>query len=86
MAFLKTILIILLVYFALRFTWKLAKPSLMRYIAKKMGERFQQSFGGNPFQEAPAQNEGDVTIDRKPPNAKTSNQKVGEYVDYEEVD
>ena len=86
MDFLKTILIILLVYFALRFTWKLAKPALMRYIAKKMGERFEQSFGGNPFQNKPTEKEGEITIDRKPPNSKATNQKVGEYVDFEEVD
>ena len=86
MAFLKTILIILLVYFALRFTWKLAKPYLMRYIAKKMGERFQQSFGGNPFEAASRKKEGEVTIENTLSNQKASSKKVGEYVDFEEVE
>ena len=91
MDFIRTVLIILLVFFALRFSWKLAKPYLMRYIAKKMGERFEKSFGSNPFGDHPFQNnkkekEGNVTIDRNAPNTPKSSKKVGEYVDFEEVE
>jgi len=92
MDFLKTVLIVLLVFFALRFSWKFAKPYLFKYIAKKMGERFEKSFGANPFGENPFQQtpktekEGKVTIDRDTPNAKRSSKVVGEYVDFEEVE
>ncbi|MAM27527.1 MAG: DUF4834 domain-containing protein [Flavobacteriaceae bacterium] len=91
MDFLKTVLIILLVFFALRFSWKLAKPYLMRYIARKMGERFEKSFGANPFGTNPfetqnGEEEGKVTIDRDAPNERRSSKKVGEYVDFEEVE
>ena len=91
MDFLKTVLIVLLVFFALRFFWKLAKPYLMRYIAKKMGERFEKSFGSNPFgsnpfEQAKKQAEGTVTIDHAMPNTRKASQKVGEYVDFEEVE
>lgn len=92
MDFLKTVLIILLVFFALRFSWKLAKPYLLKYIAKKMGQRFEKSFGANPFGENPfqqsskAEKEGNVTIDRDAPNTKASSKTVGEYVDFEEVE
>tara|TARA_A100000171_G_scaffold53136_1_gene77633 strand:+ start:5637 stop:5960 length:324 start_codon:yes stop_codon:yes gene_type:complete len=92
MDFLKTVLIVLLVFFALRFSWKLAKPYLFKYIAKKMGQRFEKSFGANPFGENPFQQtqkkekEGKVTIDRDTPNTRKSSKTVGEYVDFEEVD
>ncbi|RDK85417.1 DUF4834 family protein [Marinirhabdus gelatinilytica] len=92
MDFLKTLLIVLLVFFALRFTWKLAKPYLFRYIAKKMGQRFEKSFGANPFGENPfkqhgeTEKEGKVTIDRNPRNNPKNSKTVGEYVDYEEVE
>ncbi|MDX1463740.1 MAG: DUF4834 family protein [Marinirhabdus sp.] len=93
MDFLRTLLIILLVFFALRFIWSLAKPYLMRYIAKKMGERFEKSFGANPFgdsgpfqQSKRRENDGKVTIDRDTPNRSASSKKVGEYVDFEEID
>jgi hypothetical protein len=33
----------------------------------------------------PSQNEGEISID-KMPNSKSSNNDVGEYVDYEEVE
>lgn len=92
MDFLKTVLIILLVFFALRFSWKLAKPYLFKYIAKKMGQRFEKTFGANPFGDNPfqqktkAEKEGKITIEKDAPNTRTSSKTVGEYVDFEEVD
>lgn len=92
MEFLKTVLIILLVFFALRFSWKLAKPYLFKYIAKKMGQRFEKMFGANPFgdnafQQSPkTEKEGKITIDKDAPNTQKGSKTVGEYVDFEEVD
>lgn len=86
--FLKTLLIILLVYFGLKFILKWAKPYLMRYAARKMAERFEKSFGGAPFSNTEATRpEGDVTIDKQPQkNTYTSKKKVGEYIDFEEIE
>lgn len=85
---LKTLLIILLVYFGLKIILKWTKPYLMRYAARKMAERFEKSFGGNPFPPHETQRpEGDVTIDKQPQKSNyTSNRKVGEYIDFEEID
>lgn len=60
----------------------------MRYIAKKAGQKMEQAFRGSYSQERPSNSKksGDVTID-KMPNSKTKHKKkVGEYVDYEEID
>ncbi len=86
-SFLETILIILLVYYALKIILKFSKPFLMRYVAKKANERFGQVFGDNPFNTPNnKQDEGKVTIDTSKASTKTSKSSVGEYVDYEEIE
>lgn len=87
MTFLKTILIVLLVYFALKFLIKLGTPYLMRYISKKAGQQFEKFFGNVPnMNQQHQQAEGNITIDKMPKRPRQSNNKVGEYVDYEEVE
>jgi len=86
MTFLKTLLIILLVYFGLKILWKFFAPTITRYLAKKMSERFERAFQGGNFQEPSTTKEGNVTIETPPKPSKTSNNTVGEYVDYEEVE
>lgn len=86
MTFLKTILIILLVYYALKFLLKLTTPYIMRYIGKKASERFEEAFGANPNMTGQRQEEGSVTIDKVPNSHAKKSNTVGEYVDYEEVE
>ncbi|NGX84973.1 DUF4834 family protein [Aequorivita sp. KMM 9714] len=86
MSFLKTILIVLLIYFGLKFLFRLATPYLMRYISKKANQKFEEFFNTNPTAASHQQREGDISIDKMPSrNSRTTN-KVGEYVDYEEVE
>ncbi len=84
--FLKTVLIILLVYMGLKFLLKFLKPYIMRFILKKAGKQFGQAFGANPFQTKPERKEGSVSIDKMPSKERNSRTTVGEYVDYEEID
>lgn len=86
MTFLKTILIILLVYFALKFLNRLATPYIMRYVAKKAGQQFEQFFGNTTASNSQNNPEGSITIDKKPNSRTRSSKKVGEYVEYEEID
>ena len=77
--FFKTVLIIVLVYVALRFLAKLLLPYLMRYIAMKAGQKMETAFKGfGGFQE---QN----TPEPQPVEKKSKN-VVGEYIDFEEID
>lgn len=85
--FLKTVLILLLIYFGFKFLSRLLMPYLMRFIAKKAGQKFEQAFGGNPFEERPpSRKEGSISIDKAPKKKSSSHDKVGEYVEYEELD
>ena len=52
-------------------------------MGQKFESQFNQQFGG--AQNA-AEKKGKVSIDKKPKNSKGSNKKVGEYIDYEEID
>ncbi|HLV15497.1 MAG TPA: DUF4834 family protein [Xanthomarina sp.] len=82
---LRVILIILLIYYGMKILSRLFAPLLMKYVAKKAEERFGSQFG--QYQQPKQENnkEGEVSID-KVPQRTTSNKKVGEYVDYEEID
>ncbi|MBD0849747.1 DUF4834 family protein [Maribacter arenosus] len=87
MAFLKTILIILLVYYLLKILVKWFGPKLFSYAAKKTEERFRENFGGfNNQQHTHEEKIGDVIIDKKPPKRNASSKKVGEYIEFEELD
>lgn len=79
---LRTVLIILAIYYVVKVLSRIFAPLLFKYVAKKAGQRF-----GGPYntKNEPERKEGEVTID-KVPNTKTSNKKVGDYIDYEEID
>ncbi len=86
MGFLKTILIVLLVYFGLKFLFKLLKPYLIRYITKKAGQKLESFFGNMPNNQPIPEEEGKVFINKNPTPQTRSTEKMGEYVDYEEVE
>lgn len=84
--FLQTILIILLVYYGIKILVKWLTPYFLRYLTRKVGKKFEQSFGSNPYEHSKNQKVGEVTIDKGPSKNKKRKSKVGEYVDYEEID
>ncbi len=86
MGFLRTILIILLVYFGIKILARLFAPYVLRYMSKKMQERFGGQFQQQQKQNQQRQKEGETVIDRVPKTHKDSDNKMGEYIDYEEVD
>lgn len=90
MGLLRTILIILLVWYGLKILSRLFAPLLVKFVAKKAEERFGQQFGDfqNQSQKHKEQKrkEGETVIDKMPNRQKSSNDKVGEYIDYEEID
>ena len=81
----RTLLIILLIYYGVKILSRLLAPYLMKYLSKKVEKRFGQQFGGYQAQE-PSKKEGEVSIDKMPNKQPSSNKKVGEYVDFEEID
>ena len=87
MAFLKTILIILLVYYLLKILVRLFAPKILNYAAKKTESHFKQAFEGFNNQNTSSEEKvGDVFVDKKTAKKKDDSEKVGEYIDFEELD
>jgi hypothetical protein len=89
MGLLRTILIILLIYFGLKILSRIFAPLLLRFVAKKAEQRFGDQFGGFQNQNNSRNDrrkEGETVIDKMPNKSKNSNDKVGEYIDYEEIE
>lgn len=82
MGLLRTIVIIMLVYYVFKIVARYAFPFFIKRFMGKMENKFREQQGYNKKEEV---NIGETVIDKAPTN-KTSNSDVGEYVDYEEVE
>ena len=73
MAFLKTILIILLVYYLFKILVKMFAPKIFGYAARKTEEHFKEKFGEFAQQNTRQEDRvGDVIIDKKPQNKQSN--------------
>ena len=82
---LRVILIILLIYFGIKIIFRWFGPMILKWMLKRVGKKFGQNFSN--FNPNPSKDkEGEVSIDKKPKNPRKSNNDVGEYIDYEEID
>lgn len=87
MGFLRTILIIVLVYYLLKILGRLFAPQLFRYAAKKTEKHFREQFGGFPGNDPTnGRPDGEVIINQKSSKKPSSKEKVGEYIDFEEIE
>lgn len=87
MGFLRTLAIILLVYYVLRMLSRWFAPKLFGYAARKAEARVREMYGMQEGQAA--QNEqtiGNVTIRKKTNKKDKGSEKVGEYIEYEEIE
>ncbi|GAA4270211.1 DUF4834 family protein [Hyunsoonleella aestuarii] len=86
MGLLRTIFIIVVVWYLFKVLGRLFAPFLIKFAAKKAEQRFGDQFGQfQKQQQDTVKKPGEVTID-KIPKTKTSNKNVGDYVDYEEIE
>lgn len=87
MGLLRTIAIILLVYFALRLLTRWFAPKLFAFAVKKAEARFREMYGMENDQRNPGkETTGDVIIDSRTSKKKEGSPKVGEYIEFEEID
>jgi hypothetical protein len=86
MGVLKTILWILLGYFLLKLIARLLRPWLLAYARRKTGDFFEQAAAKAQQPREASGTEGEVSIDKKPPRRANSGKKVGEYIEYEEIE
>ncbi len=82
--FVRTILIITLVYYGLKLIGRYVFPIFFKKMVKNFEKKVREQQGFQEPVDKPT--EGETTIERKPRQTKESNKSVGEYVDYEDVD
>lgn len=86
MGVLKTVLWILVGYFLLKVIARLLRPWLLAYARRKTGDFFEQAAArAQQTQQAPT-GEGEVIIDKRPSRRANPGKKVGEYIEYEEIE
>ena len=82
--FIKIIFYIIIFYYVIKFVARLLLPLLIKKAVEKAGENFQQQ---NPYSQTRSASINDDTIYNTSKTEKPrETKKVGEYVDYEELE
>jgi len=79
-SFLRTVAIIVLIYYGLKFIGRLLFPIVVKKAVNNMQAR------QNQYQRAQHKQEGEVTVENNRQNHSKTRKNEGEYVDFEEVD
>ena len=85
--FIKTLIYIIAIYYIIKFLARLFLPILVKKVVEKTGENFQkqqQQARANSWQKT--QNNDEVVIDTFSAKKPRETKKVGDYVDYEEIE
>ena len=80
----KVLAIIFLTYFFFKYIIRLIAPFLIKRFVNKIQDKFRQEF--NQQYKSNDSKEGEVTIENKKKSSNSKTDKVGDYVDFEEVD
>jgi hypothetical protein len=82
---LKTIFYILAFYYIFKFLARLFLPIMVKKVVEKAGENFQKQYQSNYQHKANSSQDGFVNQNPKTDKPRET-KKVGEYIDYEEID
>ena len=85
MNFIKTLLIILAIYYALKIIGRYVFPIFMKKMMQNVEKKFNEQQGRSTDQNRNVK-EGETVIDKAPNTGAKSNNEVGEYVDFEDVE
>jgi hypothetical protein len=78
MQLLRTLLIIIIIYYLAKFFARYVLPLIARYFIKRTVNKF------NEAQQPKQKKTGEIHVESKPENKQVSD-NMGEYVDYEEI-
>ena len=83
MGFLRTLLIILIVYYSFRFLARIFAPLLLKKVVGNMQAKAKKHHQQkNQQSENSSTKEGETIIDKNPNSKTQGNNSVGEYVDF----
>lgn len=87
MGLLRTIAFILIGYFLLRLISRWMAPMVLGYAARKAEKRFREMYGHKYEQKNGGdQPVGHVSVDKKTKNHKGNSERVGDYIEFEEIE
>lgn len=81
--FVRTLLVIVVIYFAIRLVSRYILPRLVQKGMKNMQQKMQDQYRQ---QQNPSRPEGDVTIEKNKSDKDNKSHSNGDYVDFEEVE
>lgn len=84
LALLRLLFIVLLIYYILKIIGRIFFPILFKKMVSKVEQRMKDQ-QQKQYQNTTETKIGETVIDKKPQQS-SANKKVGEYIDYEEVD
>jgi len=84
--FLKTICYILAFYYIFKFLPRLFLPIMVKKVVEKAGANFQQQYHSQTQQQNTSSGQDEIIYDTAQQTKPRETKKVGEYVDYEELD
>lgn len=79
----RTIFYFFTIYYVVKFLARLFLPLMIKKVVEKAGQKFQQQ---NQQQNYNSSNNEEIITDISKNNKPRETKKVGEYVDYEEID
>lgn len=82
MGIIKTIIVIVVIYYLLKFFSRLTMPYLIKKVVNKAAEQAQ---GQGSRETSNYKKEGEVTVEMKEHPTQKYNADEGEYVDFEEI-
>jgi hypothetical protein len=83
---LETLFYIYVFYYVFKFLARLFLPVLVKKVVEKAGQNFQQQYQSNTYQNQTTSNKDEIIYDTAKNTKPRETKKVGEYVDYEEID
>lgn len=83
MGLIKTIAIIIIVYYGFKFIGRYVLPLFVKRMVDNVEKKYKEQ-QQNQYQDEKAK-VGETVIDKKPSNMKESKKDEGDYVDYEEL-
>lgn len=78
----KTLFYIILFYYLFKFAMRLLAPYLMQQVAKKAEEQIKKQFEYQQQQQYQSQHQSQPTTEK----VKKEDKKIGDYIDYEEIE
>lgn len=83
MGLIRTLAIIIIVYYAFKFIGRYILPLFVKHMVDNVERKYKEQHQ-NQYQDE-KEKVGETVIDIKPSKIKESNKNVGDYVDYEEL-